>query len=307
VAPYVRPYNARALKTVSLAEAAAVVEDGDVVAIGGSLYSRTPWAMLLELLRAGRRDLTLTRSLMCYEAELFLARGATTKLVTSWVGTTLQWGLPPIFREYVESGRAVYEEWSHLALGLRFHAAAMGVPFLPTRSLLGSDLLAASGARELECPFTGERLALVPALVPDVALIHVHRADAKGNAQVDGPPYMDPELATAARKVVVTTERLVPQEEIVATADRTVIPHFVVDAVAEVPFGSFPHECYGLYGVWFDHLAAYARRVREEGVAGAEAYLREVVDDPGSFEAFLERVGPDVLAGCRRDAAAFVR
>ena len=291
---------------MSLAEAAAVVEDGDVVAIGGSLYSRTPWAMLLELLRAGRRDLTLARSLMCYEAELFLARGATTKLVTSWIGTTLQWGLPPIFREYVESGRAEYEEWSHLALGLRFHAAAMGVPFLPTRSLLGSELLATSAAREFVCPFTGERLCLVPALVPDVALIHVHRADAKGNAQVDGPPFMDPTLATAARKVVVTTERLVPEKEIVATADRTVIPHFAVDAVVEVPFGSFPHECYGLYGVWFDHLADYTRRVREDGVAGAEAYLRETVDDAGSFQGFLDRIGPDVLAARRRDAATFV-
>lgn len=283
-------------KLVDLPTAAALVNDGDHVAVGGCLYSRTPWAVLLEILRTGRRDLALSRSLMCYEAELFLARGAATRLVSSWVGIGLTWGIPKVFRRFVEDGRAAYEEWSHLSLGLRYAAGAMGVPFLPTRSLLGSDLLGLTGAREIDDPFTGERVAVVPALQPDVALVHAHRADERGNAQIEGPPYMDRELAGAARTVVVTAEEIVPTSAIESSADRTLIPDFRVAAVVEVPFGSFPHECYGRYEAWFDHFAAYSALVDEHGEEGVRRYLEEYVDGPGSFEAFLELVGSDRLA-----------
>jgi glutaconate CoA-transferase, subunit A len=293
-------------KVIGLADAADLVHDGDDVAVGGCLYSRTPWAMLMELLRAGRRDLTLSRSLMCYEAELFLVRGAARKLVTSWVGIGLPWGIAKVFRRHVEAGDAEYEEWSHLSLGLRYQAAAMGVPFLPTRSLLGSDLLALTGAREIDDPFTGERVALVPAYAPDVALIHVHRADRFGNAQIDGAPYMDHELAGAASRVILTAEEIVDTDQIVATADRTAIPHFVVDAVVEVPYGAFPHECYGRYEAWFEHFDLYQRLVDEDGDAGVQRYLREFVDEPGSFDGFLERVGADTLREQERRAGELV-
>jgi glutaconate CoA-transferase subunit A len=293
-------------KRTSLAQAAEIVGDGDHVAIGGCLYSRTPWASLLELLRAGHKDLTLSRSLMCYEAELFLVRGAASALVTSWVGIGLPWGIPKVFRQYVEQGRARYDEWSHLSLGLRYLAGSMGVPFLPTRSLLGSGLLESTGSKEMDDPFTGQRVALVPALVPDVALIHVHRADPLGNAQIDGPPYMDREIARAARRVIVTAEEIVSTDDISRSADRTAIPHFLVDAVVEVPFGSFPHECYGLYEASFDHFDEYVRLVDEHGAEGVESYLRRYLDEAGSFEGFLERMGRSVLAEQRRRARELV-
>jgi len=293
-------------KRMSLGEAVQIVRDGHHVAIGGCLYSRTPWASLLEILRAGRSDLTLSRNLMCYEAELFLVRGAASALVTSWVGIGLPWGIPKVFRRFVEEGRARYEEWSHLSLGLRYLAASMGVPFLPTRSLLGSDLLASTGAKEMEDPFTGERVALVPALVPDVALIHAHRADPLGNAQIDGPPYMDQEIARAARHVFLTAEEIVSTDAISRSADRTTIPHFLVDAVVEVPFGSFPHECYGLYEASFAHFDDYARLVDEQGTEGVESYLRTHLDEVGSFEGFLEGVGTSVLLEQQRRARELV-
>jgi glutaconate CoA-transferase, subunit A len=293
-------------KVVDLAAAAALVEDGDHVAIGGCLYSRTPWAMLMELLRVGRTGLTLSRSLMCYEAELFLARGAATALISSWVGIGLPWGTSKVFRRYVEQGLATYEEWSHLALGLRYVAGAMGVPFLPTRSLLGSDLLALNGAKELDDPFTGERICLVPALQPDVALVHVHRADPSGNAQVDGAPYMDRELAGASGKVIVTTEEIVSAEEIERSADRTLIPGFEVSAVVEVPYGSFPHECYGRYEAWFEHFDHYSSLVADGTDQGVERYMQEFVDGPGSFGAFLDLVGPERLAEQERRAGELV-
>lgn len=293
-------------KVMELGEAAELVRDGDDVAIGGCLYSRTPWAMLLELLRAGRRDLTLSRSLMCFEAELFLVRGAARKIVTSWVGIGLPWGMAKVMRRYVEEGRAEYEEWSHLSLGLRYTAASMGVPFLPTKSLLGSDLLSLVGAKEMDDPFTGERVCLVPAYAPDVALIHVHRADAAGNAQIEGAPYMDRELAGAAGHVILTAEEIVATDDIVATAARTVIPHFLVDGVVEAPYGSFPHECYGRYEASFEHFDHYQRLVDARGAEGVEQYLREFVDEPGSFRGFLERVGPGTLREQERRAAELV-
>jgi glutaconate CoA-transferase subunit A len=293
-------------KRTDLGGALQIVEDGHHVAVGGCLYSRTPWASLLEILRAGRRDLTLSRNLMCYEAELFLVRGAASTLVSSWVGIGLPWGIPKVFRRFVEERRARYEEWSHLSLGLRYLAASMGVPFLPTRSLLGSDLLASTGAKLMEDPFTGARVALVPALVPDVALIHAHRADALGNAQIDGPPYMDPEIARAARHVILTVEEIVSTDAISRSSDRTAIPHFLVDAVVEVPFGSFPHECYGLYEALFAHFEEYARLVDDQGIEGVESYLRRYLDEAGSFEGFLERMGASVLLEQQRRARELV-
>lgn len=293
-------------KQTTLGEAAALVRDGDTVVAGGCCYSRTPWALLLELLRAERRDLTLGRNLMCYESELFLARGAATKLISSWVGIGLRWGIPRVFRDFVERDPSIYEEWSHLSFGMRLSAASMGLPFLPTASLLGSDLLKRLPAREMRCPFTDELLVAVPALVPDVALIHVHRADVRGNAQVEGPAYMDLELARAAKVVIVSAEEIVSSEELVRHNDRTLIPALVVDAVVEVPYGAYPHECHGRYEADFAHFDAYAERVNEGGVEGVEAYLREYVDDAGSFAGFLDSVGASVLIDQRRKARELV-
>jgi glutaconate CoA-transferase subunit A len=293
-------------KRMTLAEAAELVSDGDTVVAGGCCYSRTPWAMLLELLRAQRRGLTLARNLMCYESELFLATGAADKLISSWVGIGLRWGIPKVFREYVERDPAIYEEWSHLSFGMRVLAASMGIPFLPTASLLGSDLLARTPAQEMRCPFTGELLVVVPALVPDVALIHVQTVDAGGNAQIDGPPYMDVEYARAAKTVIVTAEEVVSHEAIVRRADRTQIPGFVVDAVVEVPFGSYPHECHGRYEADFAHFDAYTDRVTVNGVAGVQAYLAECVQQAGSFSGFLDMVGASTLLEQRRRATELV-
>jgi len=289
-------------KRMAAADAASLVRDGDHVAIGGCLYSRTPMLLLREVLRHRRRDLVLSRNLMCYEGELFLVSGASRDLVTSWVGIGLPWGLSRIVREFVEGGRARLEEWSHLAIGLRYHAGAMGVPFLPTLSMLGSDLLRTTGARTMTCPFTGEQLCLVPALFPDVALIHVHRADPFGNAQIDGYPHMDLDIAAAAQTVVLSAEEIVDPEQIRRTADRTAIPFFAVDAVVEAPYGAYPHECYGLYEADLDHIDAYARRVAAEGAAAVRAYLDEYVYGPATLEAFLELFGAGRLLRQSRSA-----
>lgn len=283
-------------KRTTAAEAVTLVGDGDHVAIGGTCYSRTPMALLFALLKLRRRRLAISRPLSCYEAELLLATGAAERIVTSWVGIGLRWGLAPVFRHYIETGAAVYEEWSHLAMGLRYRAGAMGLPFLPALSMLGSDLAPAVGLRTVACPYTGERLAAIPALNPDVALIHVHRADIYGNAQVDGYRHMDVDMARAARKVIVSAERIVSTGEISAQPWATMLPHFAVDAVVEAPHGAYPHECYGLYEADLDHFDGYAAAVREGGAVAARRYVAEHVDAHPDFAAFLAEAGAERLA-----------
>jgi glutaconate CoA-transferase subunit A len=293
-------------KRMRAAEAIALVGDGEHVAVGGTLYSRTPMLLVFELLRQRRAGLTLSRPLSCYEAELFLASGAASRLVTSWVGIGLPWGISRVVRELVESGRAVYEEWSHLALGLRYKAGAMGVPFLPTFSMLGSDLATQVDTRELVCPFSGERVLLVPALNPDVALLHVHRADRFGNAQIDGYTHMDVDMARAARTVIVSAEEIVEPDELVGRSDATVLPHFTVDAVVEAPWGAFPHECYGLYEADFEHFDEYVEAIRRDGVAAVTGYLERRVWGQPDFAAFLDGCGRARLERQRARAAELV-
>jgi glutaconate CoA-transferase subunit A len=288
-------------KVVSLAEAAALVPDGTSVGIGGSTLSRTPMAMIWALIRAGRRDLFCTRSITSNEGELLFASETSRHILTSWFSQGIVWGVSRIMRSYTESGRARFEEWSHMAVGLRLRAGAMGVPFLPMRSMMGSDVLGhLPDTRLIDCPFTGEKLVLVPALNPDVALIHVQRCDAFGNAQIDGLPFMDIDLAMAANRVILTTERIVSNDQIRRAPDQTKIPFMAVDAVVEAPFGSAPHECYGLYEPLFGHLDAYAAQLRRDSEQGVRAYLDRYFYGPKSWSEYLDLLGLEELLDARR-------
>jgi glutaconate CoA-transferase subunit A len=263
-------------------------------------------ALVRELLRQRRRGLTLVRNLTCTEGEFLMAAGAVERIVTAWMSIGLPWGVSKILRHFVESGRVALEEWSHLALGLRFRAAAMGVPFLPTLTMLGSDLMAVAGTKTLQDPYTGVTLAAVPALYPDVALLHVHRADAFGNCQIDGYPHMDADIARAATTVLVTTEEIVGEEETRRHPERTVIPGFAVDALVLAPFGAFPHECYGLYEADFDHFAEYTRAIDARGPAAVADYLERYAYAPPTWGDYLDLFGGERLALQQRRARELV-
>ena len=287
-------------KLTTIDGAVARVKNGDHVALGGCLFSRTPLALVRALLRRRPTGLSISRNLMCYEGEWCMVAGAVDKIVTSWMGIGLPWGLSKIQREYVESGRVPMEEWSHLALGLRFRAAAMGVPFLPSLTMMGSSLVDVGGSKIIDCPYTGEKLLAVPALFPDVALLHVHRADRFGNCQIDGYPHMDSDIARAAATVLITAEEIVPEEEIRLHPDRTVIPGFAVDALVHVPYGSYPHECYGLYDAEPDHFSTYVDGINQHGAASVQAYLDRYVYGPATHAAYLDLFGEAALADARR-------
>jgi glutaconate CoA-transferase subunit A len=290
---------------MTAAAAAKLVHDGDHVAIGGCLFSRTPMAMIHELVRSGRRGLTISRNLLGYEGELLMVAGVTDTIVTSWQALGLRWGISKVLRQLVESGRIRFEEWSHLGLGLRYRAGAMGVPFLPTMSMLGSDLRP-DQRTTMRCPFTGQTLNLVPALFPDVALIHVHQADAYGNARIDGYVHMDPDIARAARSVVVSAEEIVDVSMTRSHPDRIVIPAMAVDAVVHSPGGAFPGECYGRYETDFEHFDEYVAKVTTDGLRGVDEYLDAYVRNAADHAAFIDRIGRKRLDVCAAAASRYM-
>jgi glutaconate CoA-transferase subunit A len=288
-------------KVVSLEEATSFVRDGDSVGVGGSTMSRTPMGMIWALIRAGRKRLTCARSIVSSDGDLLFASGACDHMVTSWFSQGILWGVSKVMRHHVETGKARYDEWSHMAMGMRFRAGAMGVPFMPIRSMLGSDVRKLRAeAIEMECPFTGEKLLLVPALNPDVALIHVQRCDPYGNAQIDGLQFMDIDLAMAANKVILTTERIVSNDQIRRAPDQTKIPFFAVDAVVELPFGCAPHECYGVYEPMLRHMEDYVALVNDDPVKGMQQYMERYVYGPKSWSEFLALIGIEQLLEAAR-------
>lgn len=289
-------------KTMPAAEAIRrFVADGDTIAVGGTNHARTPMALLAEILRQGRRDLSLARPLTCFESELFISTGMATKVITSWVGIGHGWGLAKVLREYVESGQVTYEEWSHLGLGLRLKAGAMGVPFLPSYTMMGSDLGPRLDLAAVECPYTGQSLYAVPSLNPDVALIHVQRADVFGNAQIDGYELMDADVARAARRLVISTEEIVDTDSLRLDPARTSIPSFAVDAVVHQPMGAYPHECYGHYLADDDAFRDYVDGVRSHGSEGAREYTASLVAHP-DHDALLASVPAERLQRLSDDA-----
>jgi glutaconate CoA-transferase subunit A len=288
-------------KVMSLEDAVSLVRDGDRVGIGGSTMSRTPMALIWALIRARRARLKCSRGIVSSDGDLLFASGACDEMTTSWFSQGILWGVSKVMRHYVETGKAKYDEWSHMAVGMRFRAGAMGVPFMPIRSMLGSDVQAQRPETvEMCCPFTGDRLLLVPALNPDVALIHVQRCDCYGNAQIDGLPFMDIDLAMAATRVILTTERIVSNDQIRRAPDLTRIPFFTVDAVVELPFGCAPHECYGAYEPLMEHMREYVTQVNADPVGGMQAYLDRYVYGPKSWTHFLEMIGTGELLAAAR-------
>jgi len=287
-------------KVMTLEEAVGLVNDGDSVAIGGCTASRTPMALIWALIRARKSDLSISRSITSTEGDLLFASGVSRHILTSWFSQGIVWGISKVMRAYTESHRARFEEWSHMSIGLRYRAGAMGIPFIPMRAMLGSDVAGQlDNIKEIDCPFTGEKVLLIPALNPNVALIHVPRCDAFGNAQIDGLQFMDIDMAMAANRVILTTERIISNDQIRRAPDQTKIPFIAVDAVVEVPYGSAPHECYGIYEPMFEHMDAYAALTAKDPEAGVAEYLERHYC-PNCWSDYLDLLGIEELLDASR-------
>ncbi len=282
-------------KTLTMVEAVRrFVADGDYVSFDFSSYTRGPLGLIREIIRQRRRDLWYCAKFTLMESTLLVAAGACSRIDVGFMG------LGESLNRAVEEGRVKVVEWTNGTLTLRHLAGGMGVPFLPTRALLGTDTLKYSGARVVNDPFGGKPIALVPALNPDVGLIHVHQADLYGNARCFGPGVSPLETAMASKKVIISADEIIDHEEIRKDPGKTTIPYFMVDAVVPAPFGAYPGGVQGLYEMDYEHFAEYTGLERAGRLA---EYLDKYVYSVGSDPEMLEkRVGLVRLNGLRRRA-----
>jgi acyl CoA:acetate/3-ketoacid CoA transferase alpha subunit len=288
-----------ALKDKVMDEREAVkqfIKDGDY--LGVELYGtvRCPMSVVRELVRQGKKRLRLAGQGLL-EIDFPVAAGLVEAMDLTYVGYEVL-GLSNILRRAAESGKVKLVEWSNAAMSWRFKAAAMGVPFIPVRSMLGTDTLTYSSAKVVKDPFTGIHVALLPALILDVGIIHVHRADKYGNAQIDGISGFAFEMARASKRLIVSTEELISTEEIQRYPERTVIPWFLVDAVVVAPFGSHPGEMCYCYERDQEHLLEFLKAAETEETT--QQYLRKYVYGPKTHQEYLDLIGRDRLESLKR-------
>jgi len=227
------------LTTVSDA-VSTLLHDGDYLAIGGFGANRIPTAICHEIVRQKKKNLAFAGHTSTHDFQILSAGKVFNKCDIAYIIGLEARGLSPNARRYMESGEVEVTEWTNYAMAARLKAAAMGVAFMPIRNMMGTDTFKYSGAKKVSCPFTGDNYVLVPALYPDFVAIHVHEADVYGNCRLKGITIADLELARASKRLVITCERSISNEQIRSDPSQTVIPFYLVDAVCEVPYGSYP-------------------------------------------------------------------
>jgi glutaconate CoA-transferase subunit A len=282
-------------KVMTMKEAIArFVRDGDLVVMEGFTHL-IPFAAGHEIIRQRRRDLTLARLTPDLIYDQLIAAGCARKLIFSWAGNP---GVGPLhaFRRAVEQGKPrplELEEYTHFGMVLRFTAGAWNVPFLPTRAFAATDLARHNpGFKTILSPYGGEELGCVPALEPDVTIVHAQRADAEGNTQVWGLYGVQKEAAFASKRVIVTVEEIVGPEVIRADPNRTLIPGVIVSAVVREPFGAHPSFVQGAYDRDNDFYVEWDRISRDEKTL--QAYLDEWVHGVPDRAAYARKMGKRV-------------
>ena len=249
------------------------IHDGDYFASGGFGANRISVSVLHEMLRQGRKKMGLAGHTTTHDFQILSAGKVFNRLDASYVVGLEARGLSPNARKYLESGEVDITDWSNYALAVRFKAAAMGLSFLPFRGTMGTDTFKYSAGKTVTCPFTNETYMAVPALYPDVSAIHVHECDIYGNCRIRGISVADIDVARASKRLIITTEKIISSEEIRSNPGLTVIPYYLVDAVCEEPFGSYPGNMAYEYFSDEEHLQEWLK----------------VEKDPAEFKKFLDR------------------
>ena len=282
--------RARTNKLMSVSDAVSrFVHDGDYLASGGFGGVRISTAILHEIVRQRKKKLGMSGHTATHDFQILAAVKCFDRCDIAYVVGLEMRGLSPNARRMMESGEVRVTEWSNATLGWRYKAAVMGIPFLPARSILGTDVFKHSAAKEIVCPFTGQKLAAIPALFPDVGIIHVHRADVSGNAQIDGISIADYDVARASKRLIVTTERIVSTDEIRRDPSKTIAPYWLTDAVCHVPYGSYPGNMPYEYYSDEAHLAEWLDAERDQ--ATLDAFLNKYIFGTKDFEEYLALKG----------------
>ncbi len=275
------------------------VKNGDNIGVGGFVNGRQPVAIVHEIVRQGRKNLTLSfqssglaieyfaGGMVLDEDNFFIKRME----LAYWAHEAF--GISPLFRYLTQEGKIEIEDWSNYNMSARFKAGAMGLPFIPTRSSLGSDIPRANRSKVMECPFTGQPVMLLPASHPNVAIIHVQEADVYGNCRIQGPLYTCPEIAMAAAYTIVTCERIIEHQDMVQHSNRVSIPFFSVDAVCEVPKGGYPGNVHGCYYFDEDHIKDFLARCeafRQEEIKELIEYYKKYIFEVEDTDGFISQI-----------------
>jgi len=261
-------------KVMSVKEAVEkFVHDGDYLTLGGFGANRVPIAVAHEIVRQGRKNMGFAGHTSTHDFQILCAGEVFNKLDVAYIVGLEARGLSPNARRYMESGKVEVSEWTNYSMSVRFKAAAAGVSYYPARNVMGTDTFKYSGAKTIQCPFTGTKYVAHPALYPDVSALHVHESDIYGNCRVRGITVSDFDVARASKRLIITCERLISNEEIRRDPSYTVIPYWCVDAVCEVPYGSYPGNMYAEYFSDEEHIREWLK----------------VEEDPVEFKKFLEK------------------
>ncbi|HSP56211.1 MAG TPA: CoA-transferase [Dehalococcoidia bacterium] len=284
---YVRDHKNRAMVSKLMSEKEAVekfVADGDYMVYECNYLQRGPSALIREVIRQQKKDLWLAAKFTWVAAALMVGAGCVSKLD---VGFFL---FGPVVEQAIREGKVKAYEYSNVVMTNRIMAGAMGLPFLPVRSFGGTDGFDHSGAKLITDPYTGEPITIVPALNPDVALIHVHQADVYGNARIFGTGISHTEAAYASKKVIISAEDIVDTNEIKRDPGRTTIPYYAVDAVVHLPFGAYPGEMQGRYASDMGHVIEVVGATMRGWI---DKYLEKYVTSVASHAEMMDKLVGD--------------
>jgi acyl CoA:acetate/3-ketoacid CoA transferase alpha subunit len=281
-------------KLSTLAEAVATISDGAHVALSGFAITRCNMAFAAEVIRQGIKGLTVSQCVGAMDADLLAGAGALDRIVYGG-GSLDRFGRLNGVNRGIEAGTLIAEEYSSLSMAFRYMAGALGLPFIPIRSLRGSDVLerlqevAPSDIAHVDDPFTGDDWLALKSLAPDVAVVQVQVADEEGNAWIFGPRWDNEEQVKASSRAIVITERLVSVEAIRREPERTVIPGFRVSHVVHLPFAAHPTSVYQAYDYDADHIRRYVDASKTP--EGFQEYLDRYVHGVSDHWAYLDLVG----------------
>ncbi len=279
-------------KVVTMKEAISrFVRDGDSIAMGTALEAAIPFAAGHEIIRQGKRDLTLIGPISDMLFDQLIGSGCVKRAIVAWMGNVIM-GVGYNIRRAVESGiprKIEVSDYTNFTVSLALQAGALGIPFIPTKSLLGTSLMEGKHPfKKVSCPFTGEPLVLVPGLKPDVTIVQAQRADEEGNSHFWGGSGVTKEAVLAARKVIVIVEEIVQKKVIRRDPNRTLIPGFLVHAVVPEPWGALPSPVQGDYNRDHEEYITYHHQSRERegylqwleawvsGVEGRKEYVKRL-------------------------------
>ncbi|MFC1824583.1 CoA transferase subunit A [Thermodesulfobacteriota bacterium] len=286
----------RKSKVVTLKEAAVLVKNGDKVSIGGLHGHNGPMALIREIIRHHPKNLHVVGNVSCgIPIDIIIGAGFASEVTCCYIGLE-HFGLAPNFRKMAEEKKILVHDGEEPYLVLGLLAGATSLPFVPYPH--GSDLVDTMSVnpnyKKTLDPYTNKEVTTIPPIIPDVGILHVPACDEYGNAQIHGSVFQDDLIAKASKKVIVTTEEIIPNEIVRKDPKRTAIPGYLVDLVVEVPFGAHPTSCHGCYGYDGEHIVYY----RDTPI---EQYLEEFVFSLESHQAYLEKIGSKKLEQLKRD------